>query len=324
MNIVPRFIVSFLFLLFISFISNPLRAAEASEYTDKDPCLSIQDYLRFAGRYSNKEIVRSDSQLAALFQQRRFGEIPMKKVADLKSSIIDDLNIRLLLEKLEKTLVPCTIIKNTQSSLVREEFITLHDPYVGDFTGILLIPAAPVKPHVILALHGHSENAEFFRDKRYGKYLAEKGFAVFMITFRGMCGDKNEDLATRTLLKSGYTFIGLQAYECMVAIKYLKRRNDLNSDKFGLLGHSGGSAIGNLLVRISNDLGAYVSDHQVNYFDNFNWNDELRHDTAPAIYPYYEQINDFSSLTIPHLELKYGFNENQIELYLFFQKLNEK
>jgi hypothetical protein len=72
-----------------------------------------------------------------------------------------------------------------------------------------------------------------------------------------------------------------------------------------LLGHSGGSVVSNLTVRLRPDLVAYVLDLTSEYI---NWYlGEFIDETAPSIWDYFPQINDFTTSSVPVHREPYGY-----------------
>jgi len=70
--------------------------------------------------------------------------------------------------------------------------------------------------------------------------------------------DKAErDLSLR-FLREGFTLMGLRVYETMLALKYLRGLKDADPSRIGVMGHSGGCVVVNLLVRLADGIAAQV------------------------------------------------------------------
>jgi hypothetical protein len=62
----------------------------------------------------------------------------------------------------------------------------------------------------------------------------------------------------------GFNLMGMRDYEALIGLKYLTCNPAVK--RIGLIGHSGGSSTGNLVVRVTPyPVGAYVSDYQIDY-----------------------------------------------------------
>ena len=61
-------------------------------------------------------------------------------------------------------------------------------------------------------MHGHWETNENFH-KRLGERLVKAGFVVAMPSFRAMGYNPQEESATVSLSKKGYTMMGVRVYE---------------------------------------------------------------------------------------------------------------
>ena len=56
--------------------------------------------------------------------------------------------------------------------------------------------------------------------------------------------------------------MAVRIYEVLLLHKLLRCRPDIDTERLGLIGHSGGSAVGNLAIRVAPEIfDAYVSDN---------------------------------------------------------------
>jgi hypothetical protein len=189
--------------------------------------------------------------------------------------------------------------------------LVFHDPLVGRLEGILLLPDGPGPFPAVLALHGHGDRAEVFVDRHHGRDYPVRGIALLAITLRGMNIDEHEHLAARELMRHGLQLIGVRAYEALRALAYLRSLPEIDARRTGLIGHSGGSSLGNLLVRLEPDLAAYVSDHAVD-FRSSGWREPYHCETVPGLYPIHRQLNDLSRAGLPVLQVRYGYGRRKL------------
>jgi len=185
-----------------------------------------------------------------------------------------------------------------------------RDPYVGAFEGILLLPEGPGPFPAVLALHGHGDRAEVYRDLHHGRDYPAHGIALLMLTLRGMNLDAHEYRAWHALLSRGLHLMGVRVYEAERALAYLRARPEIDAHRVGLIGHSGGSSVGNLLVRLEPGLTAYVSDHYVDFRSKHVW--EPDHcESVPGLVPLSALINDLSTARVPVLRVPYGYGRRK-------------
>ena len=90
-------------------------------------------------------------------------------------------------------------------------------------------------------------------------------------------------------------------------------------EKIGLIGHSGGSSTGNLTVRIEPKFKAFVSDNQVDWYKSSD-TEPYHCETAPALYPYHDLINDFTTSVTPVLQVPYGYVTGMQPIWQFFRE----
>jgi hypothetical protein len=102
----------------------------------------------------------------------------------------------------------------------------------------------------------------------------------------------------------------MRAYEALVALRHLSQRSDVDASRLALIGHSGGSSTGNLVIRLAPELRAYVSDHGVDY-RHVVWYEPWHCESVPALAPLARQVNDFSSARLPVWRVPYGFGRQE-------------
>jgi hypothetical protein len=198
-----------------------------------------------------------------------------------------------------------------------ERDLVIVDPYVGTFKGILLTPKGPGPFPAVVAIHGHPDDAEIYRDSFHGKDFPSHGYAILMLTMRAMAIDASEHGITVDLLRGGFTLVGLRDYETLLGFKYLRflaqKGRGIDDARVGLIGHSGGSSASDLTVRIEPRFKAYVSDNSVDWHRSDSAWGQITGDlepyhceTVPALYPINDQIRDFSTSKTPIKQVAYG------------------
>lgn len=285
-----------------------------------DPAACIDDYLAFPGRAADHARPIDDEALQTWFDDCRHKRVevytqPMEPEA-LRDALLDALNIRFLVDGLDERLLEATIIRREDRGVWIEEEILFTDPFVGTFQGILLLPPGPGPHRGIVAVHGHSDTAEDYRDEYHGTAYPPAGFAILMPTMRAMSINQNETRVSFALLHEGFNLIGLRVYESLLGLKYLRWREDIDERRLGLIGHSGGSSTGNLTVRIEPRLRAYISDWMVAYMTSPH--EPVHCETVPAVYPYNRLINHFDTSRTPVEFVMYGYPDGPAELIEFF------
>jgi hypothetical protein len=242
--------------------------------------------------------------------------------AALKETLIEAMNIGFLIDDLDAKRKVRVHFKDDKNPHYREEILEIIDPHVGRFGLLVLIPKKRVKETAILAIHGHGDNPITMGRKYHGNRLARDGHVVVLPKIRAldcMRKESTEGEISIELWANGFSMIGLYVYEALVIQHVLNQRADLGIKKWGILGHSGGSSIGNLLVRISSDFLVKVVDYQVE-FNNGCGKRRVHCESFAPLFPYSKDINDETTLTIPNLRLRYGFHHKEKEISQFFEK----
>lgn len=242
--------------------------------------------------------------------------IPEQEFRDL---LIEKLNVDFLREKINKRWLLVTLIDFAEDEEYLFRRLLFTDPYVGTWEGILLLPKEVEPFPAVIAIHGHSDSAESYMLNYHGRECPSHGYAILMLTMRAMNCGYSEDLVTRTMLLNGFTFMGLRHYETILALKYLYYLPEIDNDRIGLIGHSGGSVTNNLTIRIESGFQAYVTDEGSHYYnvDDYGY---LSDDTTPAVHPYYPVVNGFPTLSVPNLHVPYGYTNGMGEIFDFFDE----
>ena len=235
---------------------------------------------------------------------------------ELRAAIVDALNVGFLLDGLCERPLQIAVTSDTTTAEFRQLELLFTDPYVGTFPAVLLLPLGTGSFPALVALHGHGDDAAVYRDDYHGREWPARGVAILMLTLRVMGIDVDENRVSHDLLRAGFALAGLRSYETLLAAKYLRSRSDVAADRIGLIGHSGGSSVSNLTVRIDTSFLGYVSDNVVDWFRSSLF--ELYHcETAPALYPYHDLIDDFSTSSVPVLAVPYGYTDGLDPIFAF-------
>jgi hypothetical protein len=103
----------------------------------------------------------------------------------------------------------------------------------------------------------------------------------------------------------------VRAYEALRALAYLRGLPGIDAQRIGLIGHSGGSSLGNLLVRLEPGLAAYVSDHSVDYRSS-DWREPYHCETVPELFPIHRQLDELASAGPPVLRVRYAYGRRKL------------
>lgn len=155
-------------------------------------------------------------------------------------------------------------------------------------------------------MHGHGESAQDWIDRYRGEAYAKSGFTLFAPTQRAMCGDEGEDLTTRTLLKEGWSLLGIRSYEAMLGRKVLRALPFVDGDSIGLIGHSTGSVAANVTLRTAAGFSAGVTDLTDSYYSYLE-RPLVTDVMSPGVFPYHVLVNDLPKSDVPVLEVGYGY-----------------
>jgi|GEM_PF-2097820 len=219
---------------------------------------------------------------------------------------------------------------------VRQSYF-LEDPLIGVFQVLVLRPLlGRFRNAAILALHGHGGNPYGFSQRKLVRQLLKKGFVVGIPGFRAMEGlrqrfdpgqistegklvfyqgprirEPSERSIARELNELGQPLMGLRVREAALSLKLLQSILELNSSRIALLGHSGGSAVANLLLRLETGLAGTVLDYQSPYSRSF---ETFCCEGIPSLSPFAAQIHQTQALPFPVLKVPYNFPDKRLVL----------
>lgn len=301
-----------------------IEVGRAPHCADDQPC--IDEYQRFQALAARFARPIDPETLAASLRAIARGEVPVHDAAQpeptLRQALVDGLGIGFLLDRLDERGLDVIVTGERETPYYHETSLVLVDPWVGELPAILLTPLATGPHPAVVAVHGHRDDAAIYRDRYHGSEYPGHGYAILMLTMRAMDIDDAEHTISRELLLDGFSLMGLRVYESLLGLRYLRSRDDVRSDRIGLIGHSGGSSTGNLTVRVQppdwpDRFRAYVSDHDVDYFISSPI-DPYHCETVPSLYPYHPAINALANAPLATLSVPYAYPFGVAGIFRFF------
>ncbi|MFC2091842.1 alpha/beta hydrolase family protein [Elusimicrobiota bacterium] len=297
----------------------------SDKYMDAEDIAGFPEYMSIPQvfgehrhRVSKKKLLKKLMEAAISRTQLKAGT--RKK---LKEIILKELNIGFLVEGLSEHRYEAEQVSEVAGGGYLERHVVLHDVYVGDVDLLLLVPDELAgKNPVVIGLHGHKETGTDVRDSYGAGALANNGFIVALPGFRAMGFDLIEASVSWYLMQNGFSLLGLRVYEVLLVIDYLKSLEYVDSVKIGLIGHSGGAAVGNLTVRITSDIQAQVTDNYKKMLSTmvFYPQTEMVHcATLPGLSYYAQEISDSETLDFPVYKLPYGMYGYESNIIKFFK-----
>jgi len=296
------------------------------------PLRCNDDYLAFPSRYSDRGEAVEDCEglVTRLLTSWDRPEEPLPEVEvgatfDVGEALLDALNIRFLQSPQRGWGGGEVLVEPLPAGPgYRQQRLRFQDPHVGTFGALLLLPDSGPGPFpAVLALPGHNETPEDHRDRRHGAVLARRGFAVLIPAIRAYDSREAEHEATVRLLCEGFSLLGLRVYEALVALGHMATHPELDAGRLALLGHSGGSATLNLVVRLTALSKALVTDTATGYLNVQEGPAGQRYildETDLAVASMAEPINDFATVGCPVLQVAYGAPEGPEPILQFLEK----
>ena len=303
------------------------------------PSSCNSDYLEFSRRAEHFSMPVSDcknlhGELAMMWGQgwdQPRPPIPELGPEQLREDLVETLNIAALIDgdaqhaSLDARSLEVVTIGERDAGGYRELELVLIDPYVGRFHALLLLPKGEGPFPAVLALPGHGESAAEHRDNRFGWLFPEEGIAALILDTRGYDTGPAEHEASLALLCGGFSMMTVRVYEALLALKFLRGRTEICNGRIGLVGHSGGSVTGNLVIRVWPEIKGYVSDLTAIHF---NVGDPLEGDrygqigdeTHPGLARLSSNLNMLETAGVPVLTVPYGYSEGPVAMFEFFKE----
>lgn len=289
-----------------------------------DPATCTSDYEAFrirAAAYARPiELASVPGELRRIDAGEVEQVTPRLDAEAMRQVVLDRLGIAFLMPGLEGRTLEVEVISREPREGYTESELVFHDPWVGAFGGILLVPSAP-NGAAVLAVHGHGDTAAVYRDEYHGTEHAARGYVTLMLGMRAMGSGPaaiTEHVIARSLMSDGFSLMGMRVYESLLGLKFLRTLPEVEDGRIVLIGHSGGSSTGNLTVRVESRLAGYVSDHQVAYAEWVPGVNVYHCETVPGLYPYSAQLNDPSDSPVPTLKVPYKYTNGMQEIFAFF------
>ena len=234
----------------------------------------------------------------------------------LKDLIEKTLRWKTLVNFLEKGKPKVEILDESFQDGVIYRTLRIEDQLVGTFQALFLLPGKIAKPFpAILGLHGHGGSPDSFSELLMGHSLAKIGFAVLLPQLRAMENRYEREIG-RNLFLHGFHLMGLRIYEAALCLEILKSNPAIDTKRIGLLGHSGGSAIAHLLLKLRNEFKACVTDYDSSL--HFPW-EEFCCEAVPELAPFAHIINDRTLFSCKALKAPYHFSPNEKQILSFFK-----
>lgn len=246
---------------------------------------------------------------------------PRLDANQMREQVVTALGIGFLLPDISRRTLEVRVLSELDRGGYIETTLVLRDPWVGAFDALLLQPKQTSRRAAVLAVHGHGDTKEVYRDAYHGYEHAERGYTVLILGLRAMGSGPSaitEHLITRKLYAAGFSLMGMRVYESLLGLKYLRSLATVDPKKVLLIGHSGGSSTGNLTVRVEPSFAGYVSDHQVDYAEWVAGLNVYHCETVPSLFPYSEQINDPTDSPVPTLKVPYKYTDGMSDIFAFF------
>jgi hypothetical protein len=230
---------------------------------------------------------------------------------ELRTKIIDALNIGFMLDGLDTRPLQVTIFAETEDAGTVSRRLIFNDPLVGEFEALQLEPSGNQRVPAIIGLHGHFDTPAIFAANYLGAALAAEGYLVVMPQFRAMECFGAEDQISRALINGGFNLMSMRVYETLLLEKYLRSLDRVDAKRIGILSHSGGSSTANLVIHLTNGIAAQVTDYYVDWRDRCvppPFNLPVHCETVPGLFPLNTTFPDDRFAPIPRLSVPYGEN----------------
>jgi hypothetical protein len=256
--------------------------------------------------------VQEMAEAAALGQPVPLPTVELSPDDDLGDVILDLTNMGFLFESPAFDDRPLDVVTTGEQlrtsgtgSTYRQRTLLLRDEFIGEVQALLLLPPTGEGPFpTALALPGHVEGPVEHRDWRFGQYFPENGFALLIVTFRAYQQPSDHEVSVEFLCQ-GFHLMTFRAYEALVALKYLLASPLACNSQLGMIGHSGGSITGGLLVWMQqNPARAFVTDggslyYNVDPFDDPEIPWAVDCETHLGLAAIAESLNDYDLATMP-------------------------
>ena len=282
---------------------------------------NVADYMALPEQFADARRQISEPELSDLFTSiesggvgHREGELDPEELRDV---VLEALRTPFLFADLETRPLRWARFPADPGDPWGGERLVLHDPVLGCFPALALVPDGDGPHPTVQALHGHTDTPRSYTDDYFGTLYQDTGALLFVAGTRAFNGDAWEDRVTREMLLNGFTMMGVRVAEHLIGYRYLRSRADVDPSRIGLIGHSGGSIAGNLTVRVEPRYAGYVSD-ATGAYHNIGEGGLLVDETAPSVFPLQYLVNDFGTSEVPVLQVPYQYTDGPEPIFDFF------
>ncbi|MCP4873254.1 MAG: hypothetical protein GY898_31560 [Proteobacteria bacterium] len=199
--------------------------------------------------------------------------------------------------------------------------IVLEDELLGPQRVVLFLPPGPGPHPAVVGLLGHDQSVEQFMAGHAGQELLEAGVAVAVPVVRGYDSNEAEDQAARAMLCADSSMMAVRVSEARNALRLLRSRPEVCDGHLGILAHSGGSLVANLLVWIEPDLRGIVTDMEGHYNGAREATPPdqalLRDETHLGLRSVSRRLIDFRDAPVPTLRVRYGMPDGAEQVVEF-------
>lgn len=270
-------------------------------------CLCTEDYfsfIRIARQEGYGESVSPENLQRQIddINQERVEQIEFTSFEEASQIIKEKLGVSFLYNQINNQSLEVIISDEEKNDLYIERRILFIDPYVGTFKGTLLLPKSGEKIPALIGTPGHVLNDQGFIDKFWGYNLVSEGYGLLSITPRAMCTGESEEKVTKEMLLNGFSFAGVQTYETLLALKFLKSLKEIDPERIGLWGHSGGACINGLNFEMKDGFKVDVKDNPTLLRSN-------THNLVPKLFPYQDSINEYLNSSASVYTGEYAYPE---------------
>lgn len=229
---------------------------------------------------------------------------------DLATHLREELNIGFLLADLDGTELSVRVLREQVRSTHIELDLLFEDPWIGLFSGLMLLPLSDGPHAAVLGLPGHGDYAASFLDKHHGDAILREGIALLALDLRVDSGGPWEDRTARRFLEAGFSLFGLHVYEAFLARKYLRSRDDIDPARIALMGHSGGAMVADVSVHLDPYWAALTTDFVSTFFEVQDDSGFVLCETLPSLYPIHPQLEKLG-VDMPVGRFEYGYPEGE-------------
>jgi hypothetical protein len=229
---------------------------------------------------------------------------------DLRAHLLEELNLGFLFDGLDAAPLTFRVLREQIRSTHIEVDLLLHDPWVGHFSAVLLLPLSEGPHPVVVGLPGHGDYATSFLAKHHGDAIVQAGIAVLALDLRVDSGGPTEDALARRFLGAGFSLFGLHVYEAFLARKFLRAHPAIDPSRIGLMGHSGGAMVADVSTHLDPDWAALATDFVSTFFEVQDDNGFVLCETLPSLYPVHPQLEKLA-VAVPLGRFEYGYPEGR-------------